>query len=61
MKAGRKSIKVGNTVVVKLYDNREMVARVDAISETVAGRKLNISFAMSAFRVDAAQILKVLT
>jgi hypothetical protein len=39
----RKQIQVGLTVVARLYDGREVEAKVTAIVDSVAGRKVHIT------------------
>jgi hypothetical protein len=55
----KKQIDVGSTVTARLYDGRVVVAKVTAISDTVVGRKVHISFGAFAFKVDETQILRV--
>jgi hypothetical protein len=40
----RKQIQVGSTVLVRLYDGREVEAKVTRIEDSVAGRKVHIAF-----------------
>jgi hypothetical protein len=54
----RKQIQVGSTVVVQLYDGREVEAKVTRIEDSVAGRKVHISFGPYAFKVEETQIVK---
>ena len=54
-----KQYRVGSEVLVRLYDGRKFKATVSAISETVAGRKVEVSLQHMALRLDAAQIVKV--
>ena len=44
---------------MRLYDGLKFKATVSAISETVAGRKVDVSLQHMALRLDAAQIVKV--
>jgi hypothetical protein len=55
----KKQIDVGSTVTARLYDGRVVVAKVTAISDTLVGRKVHISFGAFAFKVDETQILRV--
>jgi hypothetical protein len=59
IKVKKKQIDVGSTVTARLYDGRVVVAKVTAISDTVLGRKVHISFGAFAFKVDETQILRV--
>jgi hypothetical protein len=54
----RKQIQVGSTVVVRLYDGREVEAKVTRIEDSVAGRKVHITFGPDAFKVEEKQIVK---
>ena len=51
----KKQIDVGSTVTARLHNGRVVVAKVTAIVDSVAGRKVHITFALI---VDATQILK---
>jgi hypothetical protein len=44
----RKQIQVGSTVVVRLYDGREVEAKVTRIVDSVAGRKVHIVCSLNA-------------
>jgi hypothetical protein len=54
----RKQNQVGATVVVRLYDGREVEAKVTRIVDSVAGRTVHISFGPYAFKVEEKQIVK---
>ena len=54
-----KQINVGSTVVVRLYDGREVEAKITAIVDSVAGRKVHISYGLIALKVDPSQILRI--
>jgi hypothetical protein len=54
----RKSIAVGSTVLVRLYDGREVTAKITAIVNGPAGQKIHIAFGAFALKVDPAQIIK---
>ena len=54
----RKQIQVGSTVLVRLYNGREVVAKITAIVDSVAGRKIHISYGLIALKVDPTQILR---
>ena len=53
-----KSIAVGDTVTVRLYDGRVVVAKVTAIVDSVTGRKIHIEFGAFALKVDETQIVR---
>jgi hypothetical protein len=57
-KVKKKQIDVGSTVTARLHNGRVVVAKVTAIVDSVAGRKVHITFGAFALIVDAAQILK---
>jgi hypothetical protein len=54
----RKQIKVGSTVVARLYDGREVEAKVTAIMDSVAGRKVCIAYGFIALKIDPEQIIR---
>jgi hypothetical protein len=54
----RKNIQAGSTVLVRLHDGWEVIAKVTKIVDSVAGRIAHISFGASALRVDETQIVK---
>jgi hypothetical protein len=53
-----KQITIGSTVLVRLYDGREVEAKVTAIVDSVLGRKVHISYGVIALKVDATQIVR---
>ena len=53
-----KQIQVGSTVVVRLFDGREVVAKITDIVDIVAGRKVHITYGIIALKVDEAQIVR---
>lgn len=48
----RKQIQVGSTVVVRLYDGREVVAKITAIVNGPAGQKVHVAFGALALKID---------
>jgi hypothetical protein len=54
----RKQPQVGSTVVARLYDGREVEAKVTKIVDSVTGRKVHITFGIIALKVDETQIVK---
>src|ERR1700733_1503396 len=54
----RKNIQVGSTVVVRLYDGREVEAKITKIIDSVAGRKVHIAFGVFALVVRETQIIR---
>jgi hypothetical protein len=54
----RKQIQVGSTVVVRLYDGREVEAKITAIVNGPPGQKVHIAFGAFALKIDPAQILR---
>jgi hypothetical protein len=54
----RKQIQVGSTVFVRLYDGREVEAKVTAIVDSVAGRKVHIAYGFIALKVEPEQIIR---
>lgn len=52
-------IVLGSTVLVRLYNGREVIAKVTAIVNGPAGQKVHIAFGAFALKVDPTQILKV--
>ena len=54
----RKQIQVGSTVVVRLYDGREVEAKITKIIDSVAGRKVHIVFGVFALMVTETQIIR---
>jgi hypothetical protein len=51
-------IQVGSTALVRLYDGREVEAKVTAIVNGPAGQKVHIAFGAFALKVDPTQILR---
>jgi hypothetical protein len=51
-------ILVGSTVTARLHNGRVVVARVTAIVDSVAGRKVHIQFGAFALIVEEMQIIK---
>jgi hypothetical protein len=54
----RKQIQVGSTALVRLYDGREVVAKITAIVNGPAGQKVHIAFGAFALKIDPEQIIK---
>jgi hypothetical protein len=54
----RKQFQIGSTVVARLYDGREVEAKVTAIVNGPAGQKVHIAFGAFALKIDPAQIIK---
>jgi hypothetical protein len=54
----RKQVQVGSTVLVRLYDGREVEAKVTAIVNGPAGQKIHIATGPYALKIDPAQIIK---
>jgi hypothetical protein len=54
----RKQIQVGSIVVARLYDGQEVEAKVTRIVDSVAGRKVHITYGIIALKVDEAQIVR---
>jgi hypothetical protein len=54
----RKQIQVGSTVVARLYDGREVEAKITAIVNGPAGQKVHIAFRAFALKIDLQQIVK---
>jgi hypothetical protein len=48
----RKQIQVGSTVVVRLYDGREVEATITKIVDSVAGRKIHIAYGLIALKIN---------
>ena len=53
-----KQITIGSTVLVRLYDGREVEAKVTGIVDSVLGRKVHIPYGVIALKVDATQIIR---
>jgi hypothetical protein len=54
----RKQIQVGSIVVARLYGGREVEAKITAIVDSVAGRKVHIAFGAFALMVEETQIIR---
>ena len=54
----RKQIQIGSTVVARLYDGREVEARILQIVDSVAGRKVHIAYGLIALKIDPEQIIR---
>lgn len=55
-----KQIQVGSTVLVRLYDDREVEAKIMKIVDSILGRKVHIAFGAFALIVDEVQIVRTL-
>jgi hypothetical protein len=53
-----KCVAIGDTVTVRLYNGRVVVAKVTAIVDSVTGRKIHILFGAFALKVDETQIVR---
>jgi hypothetical protein len=49
---------VGSTVLVRLYDGREVQAKITAIVDSVTGRKVHITYGLIALKIDPKQIIR---
>ena len=56
----RKQIQVGSTILARLYDGREVIAKITAIVNGPAGQKVHIAFGAFAVKIDPQQVIKVL-
>ena len=54
----RKQIQVGSIVVVRLYDGREVEAKITKIVDSVAGRKIHIAYGLIALKIDPERIIR---
>jgi hypothetical protein len=54
----RKQIQIGSTVVVRLYDGREVEAKITRIVDSVEGRKVHIAYGLIALKIDPEQIIR---
>jgi len=54
----RKVLNIGETVLVRLYDGREVEAKITAVVNGPAGQKVHVAFGAFALKVDPAQILR---
>jgi hypothetical protein len=53
-----KLIAIGDTVTVRLYDDREVEAKITKIVDSVAGRTVHIAFGAFALIVKDTQIIR---
>jgi hypothetical protein len=53
-----KQIQVGSIVVVRLYDGREVEAKITKIVDSVAGRKIHIAYGLIALKIDPERIIR---
>jgi hypothetical protein len=51
----RKQIQVGSTVIARLYDGREVEAKITAIVDSVAGRKVHIAYGLIALKITRSR------
>ena len=54
----KKQIEIGSTVTARLHNGRVVVAKVTVIVDSVAGRKVHITFGSFALIVDDTQIVR---
>jgi hypothetical protein len=54
----RRQIQIGSTAVVRLYDGRELVAKITTIVNGPAGQKVHIAFGAFALKIDPKQVIK---
>ena len=54
----RKQIQIGSTVVARLYDGREVEAKITKIVDSVAGRKIHIAYGLIALKIDPEQVIR---
>jgi hypothetical protein len=54
----RKQIHIGSTVLVRLYDGREVEAKITAIVNGPTGQKVHIAFGAFALKIDPEQIIR---
>jgi len=54
----KKQIDVGSTVTARLHDGRVVVAKVTSVVDSVAGRKVHITFGAFALIVDDTRIVR---
>ena len=45
-------------MVARLYDGREVEAKVTRIVDSVAGRKIHIAYGLIALKIDPEQIIR---
>jgi hypothetical protein len=46
------------TVVARLYDGREVEAKITKIVDSVAGRKIHIAYGLIALKIDPEQVIR---
>jgi hypothetical protein len=56
----RKTLNIGATVLVRLYDSREVIAKITAVVNGPAGQKVHIAFGAFALKIDPAQIIQTI-
>jgi hypothetical protein len=54
----RKQFQVGSTVVARLYDGREVEAKITKIVDSVVGRKVHVTYGIVALKIDPEQITR---
>jgi hypothetical protein len=54
-----KQFAVGSTVLARLHDRREVVAKITAIVNGPAGQKVHIAFGAFALKIDPQQVVRV--
>ena len=54
----RKQIQVGSTILARLHDGREVEAKITKIVDSVAGRKVHVTFGAFALMIDEAQVIR---
>jgi hypothetical protein len=54
----RKQIQVGSTALVRLYDGRDVEAKITAIVNGPAGQKVHITFGAFALKIDPELIIR---
>jgi hypothetical protein len=54
----RKLLNIGATVLVRLYDGREVEAKITAVVNGPSGQKVHIAFGAFALKVDPQQIIR---
>jgi hypothetical protein len=57
----RKQFQVGSTVVARLYDGREVGAKITTVVNGPAGQKVHNAFGAFALKVDSEQIIKTVS
>jgi hypothetical protein len=56
-RGGVTQIQIGSTVLARLHDGREVIAKITAIVDSVVGRKV-ITFGAFTLNVDGTQIVR---